>query len=151
MKKYLIKISTLFLGLLLVTCSEDYLDIPQKSVLESDSYYANAGPKEAEALIASLYNQYYSQLEGVTVQIFLDVLSDDHFAGGNSFADAANQYQEASNLIINSTQGNLNTMYVNVYKIIYWANNIIEKIPESSDPTIIRVKDNLIHINVHGI
>jgi hypothetical protein len=130
----------LILGLTFITCSEDYLDIPQKSVLDSDTYYLNAGPKEAEALISSIYNQYYAQLEGVAVQIFLDVLSDDHFAGGNSFADAANQFQEASNLIINSTQGNLNTMYTNVYKIIYWANNIIDKIPESTNTTIARVK-----------
>ncbi|MBN2636872.1 MAG: RagB/SusD family nutrient uptake outer membrane protein [Prolixibacteraceae bacterium] len=140
MKKYLINILPLFLGLILITCSEDYLDIPQKSVLESQSYYENAGPDEAEALIAAIYDQYYTGMEGVSSQIFLDVLSDDHFAGGNSFADAAMQFQEASNLIINSTQGNLNTQFVNSYKLIYWANNIIEKIPESSDSRIQRVK-----------
>ena len=140
MKKYSNKILAIFLGLTLITCSEDYLDIPQKSVLESNSYYQNAGPDEAEALIAALYDQYYEGMEGVSSQIFLDVLSDDHYAGGNSFADAANQFQEASNLIINSTQGNLNTQFVNSYKIIYWANNIIEKIPESSDSRILRVK-----------
>lgn len=141
MKKYLIKISALLLGLTItLSCNEELLDIPQKSVLASDEYYKNATPADAETLIAAIYDQYYDQIEGVIPQIFLDVLSDDHYAGGNSFADAANQFQEASNLIINSTQGNLNTMYTNAYKIIYWANNIIEKIPESTDPKIVRVK-----------
>lgn len=141
MKKYLIKISALFLLLALTfACNEDLLDIPQKSVLVSDIYYETAGPAEAEALISSIYNQYNAQIKGVACKIFLNCLSDDHFAGGNSFADAANQFQEADNLIINSTQGNLNVMYTNSYKIIYWANSIIEKIPESSDTRIARVK-----------
>lgn len=140
MKKYLIRISALFLGLTLFACSEDLLDIPQKSVLSSDDYYATAGPDEAEALIASIYNRYYSQIEGVACKIFLNCLSDDHYAGGNSFADAANQFQEADNLIINSTQGNLNVMYVNSYQLIYWANLIIERIPESLNERIKRVK-----------
>ena len=140
MKKIIYKISALLLVITIISCNEDLLDIPQKSVLESDSYYENAGPDEAEALIAAIYNQYYSQLEGVSSQIFLNCLSDDHFAGGNSFADAALQFQEADNLIINSTQGNLNTEYVNIYKLIYWSNNILEKIPESSNERIKRVK-----------
>ncbi len=74
MKKYLFKISALVLLLTFFSCKESLLDIPQKSVLESDSYYENAGPNEAESLISSIYNQYYAQIEGVAVKSFPELL-----------------------------------------------------------------------------
>jgi len=137
MKKY---IYALFLALILASCSEDLLDIPQKSVLPLDSYYATAGPAEAEALIASVYNTYYKTLNGVSQILFLDMLSDDHYAGGASFSDQGSNFQEASNLIITSVASPLKTEYNTAYQMIYHCNLILEKIPVSTDPKIIRVK-----------
>ena len=137
MKKYIYGI---FLALILAACSQDLLDIEQKSVLALDTYYANAGPAEAESLIASVYNTYYASLNGVSQILFLDMLSDDHYAGGASFSDQGSNFQEASNLIITSMATPLRTEYNTAYQIIKNCNLIIEKIPQSTDARINRVK-----------
>jgi hypothetical protein len=140
MKKYLMKISALVLLLSLTFgCSEELLDIPQKSVLTFD-YYTNAGPAEAEALGANLYNRYYASVTTVIHNMFLDILSDDHFAGGGSFTDAASDFQFAGLLITTPSHTNVRGFYQNAYQLIYRANNIIEKIPETTDARINRVK-----------
>jgi hypothetical protein len=140
MKKYLMKISALALLLSLTfACSEETLDIPQKSVLGLD-YYTNAGPAEAEALVGNLYNRYYTNIDGVVQKMFLDILSDDHFAGGGSFTDAASDFQFAGLLNGTASHANVRGMYQNAYQIIYRANNILEKIPETTDARINRVK-----------
>jgi len=54
--RYIIRLA-LFLIIILASCDQDLLDIKQKSALPLEDYYANAGPKEAEALIASVYNR----------------------------------------------------------------------------------------------
>ena len=140
MKKYLMKISALALLLSLTfACSEENLDIPQKSVLGLD-YYTNAGPAEAEALIGNLYNRYYNSIDGVVQKMFLDILSDDHFAGGGSFTDAASDFQFAGLLNGTASHTNVRGMYQSAYQIIYRANNILERIPETTDARINRVK-----------
>ena len=112
MKKNLIKISALIFGLTLsFSCNQDLLDIKQKGVIEFDNYYANAGPDEAESLIAAVYYQYYAQLTYITTHIFLDVLSDDNEAGGNAFSDQASGFNVATAYIMTSTQENLSHMY----------------------------------------
>ena len=130
----------LFIVLILASCEQDLLDIKQKSALPLDDYYANAGPEEAEALIASVYNRLFNNVYGIATTIFLDVLSDDHFAGGASFSDLANNFQEANNYSASSQTANFQTMYNSCYEIIYWCNLILERIPESNDETIKRVK-----------
>lgn len=137
MKKY---IYSLFLVLILASCEQNLLDIEQKSVLSLDTYYAKAGPVEAESLIASVYNLYYGTLNGVSQILFLDMLSDDHYAGGASFSDQGSNFQEASNLIITSMASPLKTEYLTCYQIIKNCNLIIEKIPASTDARINRVK-----------
>jgi len=132
----------LIFGLTLtISCNQDSLEIPQKSVIDLEEFYKNAGPNEAEQLISSIYDQFYEQIQGITTQIFLDVLSDDHFAGGNSFGDGASGFNITGLLNINPQMPtNPNTMYVNAYKIIYWANCILEKIPATTDARVNRVK-----------
>jgi hypothetical protein len=137
MKKY---IYSLFLVLILASCEQNLLDIEQKSVLSLDTYYAKASPAEAESLIASVYKLYYGTLNGVSQILFLDMLSDDHYAGGASFSDQGSNFQEASNLIITSMASPLKTEYLTCYQIIKNCNLIIEKIPQSTDARIMRVK-----------
>lgn len=124
----------------LASCDQDLLEIEQKSALALDSYYAKATAKEAESLIASIYDTYYSSMNGVSQILFLDMLSDDHYAGGASFSDQGSNFQEASNLIITPMATPLRTEYNTAYQIIYHSNLIIEKIPETTDPRINRVK-----------
>ena len=54
--------------------------------------------------------------------------------------DFANNFQEASNMIATSQTANFRTMYNSCYEAIYWCNLILEKIPQSDDATIKRVK-----------
>ena len=75
MKKILYFASALVLGLSLASC-ESELDIPQKSVLSYDQYYAEAGPEQARQLIASVYRTYYTSVCSIEHNILLDVLSD---------------------------------------------------------------------------
>lgn len=70
----------------------------------------------------------------------MDILSDDMYAGGNSFTDNSNDYQMANNLICTSSDWAFKNVYPALYKIIYYCNLIIERIPETSDARVNRVK-----------
>ena len=137
MKKY---IYAIFLAIMLVACQQDLLDIEQKGALVLDTYYAKAGPTEAESLIASVYNLYYTSLNGVSQILFLDILSDDHYAGGASFSDQGSNFQEANNLIITSMATPVKTEFNTAYQIIKECNLIIENIPTTTDARVNRVK-----------
>ena len=139
MKKINIALSALLLGLAVCSCQKE-LDIPQKSVLTIDSYYENAGPEEAEALIAAVYKNFYSGVNGIEKIVYLDVLSDDHLPGGGGFSDAANHFQDTGNLLATSTHESPRVMYQSIYKVMYYCNLILERIPETNDATINRVK-----------
>lgn len=144
MKKNYIALSIVALGLALGAC-EDNLNIPQKSVLSSEEFYANATPDEADALIASAYKMYWGGrdvtcVNGIEKILFLNSLDDNHFTGGGSFADATNQYQEAGNFNVTSADFALKIVYKGIYSVIYHCNLILEKIPETNNAEINRVK-----------
>lgn len=144
MKKYYIAMSIAALGLTFSSC-EEKLDIPQKSVLELNDYYGNATVDEAEALIASAYKMYWGGRDvtcanGIEKILFLNSLDDDHFTGGGSFADATNQYQEAGSYNVTSTDFAPKLVYKGIYSVIYHCNLILEKIPETTDAGINRIK-----------
>ena len=133
-------------ALLLAACAcQKNLDIPQKSVLSTEDYYANATAEEAEALIASVYKLYWGGrdvtcVNGIEKIMFLNSLDDDHFPGGGSFADATYQFQEAGSYNVTSADTAPRIMYKGVYSGIYHCNLILEKIPETNDARINRVK-----------
>lgn len=133
-------------ALVIVTgACQKFLDIPQKSVLSTEDYYANATAEEAEALIASAYKLYWGGrdvtcVNGIEKIMFLNSLDDDHFPGGGSFADATYQFQEAGSYNVTSADTAPKIMYKGVYSVIYHCNLILEKIPETNDARINRVK-----------
>ena len=133
-------------ALLFAACAcQKNLDIPQKSVLSTEDYYANATAEEAEALIASVYKLYWGGrdvtcVNGIEKIMFLNSLDDDHFPGGGSFADATYQFQEAGSYNVTSADTAPRIMYKGVYSVIYHCNLILEKIPETNDARINRVK-----------
>ena len=144
MKKIYFALSVAALGLMMGSCVKN-LDIPQKSVLSTEEYYKNATPAEAEALIASAYKMYWGGrdvtcVNGIEKILFLNSLDDDHYTGGGSFADATNQYQEAGNYNVTSADFGPKLVYKGIYSVIYHCNLIIEKIPETNDAAINRVK-----------
>ena len=136
----------LFVALLItVGACEKNLDISQKSVLSTEDYYTNATAAEADALIASVYKLYWGGrdvtcVNGIEKMVFLNSLDDDHYPGGGSFADATYQFQEAGNYNVTSADTAPKIMYKGVYSVIYHCNLILEKIPETTDPEINRVK-----------
>jgi len=133
-------------ALLIATAAcQKNLDISQKSVLSTEDYYANATAEEAEALIASAYKLYWGGrdvtcVNGIEKMLFLNSLDDDHYPGGGSFADATYQFQEAGNYNVSSADTAPKIMYKGVYSVIYHCNLILEKIPETTDERINRVK-----------
>ena len=144
MKKILFPILALALGALQVSCTKN-LDIPQKSVLSTDEYYANATADDAEALMVSIYKMYWGGrdvtcVNGIEKILFLNSLDDNHYTGGGSFADATNQYQEAGNYNVTSADFAPKIVYKGIYSVIYHCNLILEKIPETTDARINRVK-----------
>lgn len=144
MKKIYLALSVATLGLMLGSCAKN-LDIPQKSVLSTEEYYKNADGDDAEALIASAYKMYWGGrdvtcVNGIEKILFLNSLDDDHYTGGGSFADATNQYQEAGNYNVTSADFGPKLVYKGIYSVIYHCNLIIEKIPETNDAAINRVK-----------
>ena len=139
MKKISIILSVILLGLGLASC-EKQLDIPQKSVLDLVTYYETAGPAEAEALNARLHKQFFSGVAGIHTMCLLEIISDDCLAGGGGGSDNSWNMRDAGNYITTSSDYIPRTQYTGVYRLIYYANSIIERIPESSDPTIVRAK-----------
>ncbi|MBR4525120.1 MAG: RagB/SusD family nutrient uptake outer membrane protein [Bacteroidales bacterium] len=144
MKKIYSVLSIAALVLAASACQQN-LDIPQKSVLSTEDYYTNATPDEAEALIASAYKLYWGGrdvtcVNGIEKMLFLNSLDDDHYPGGGSFADATYQFQEAGNYNVSSADTAPRIMYKGIYSVIYHCNLILEKIPETNDARINRVK-----------
>ena len=144
MKKIYTVLSIAALVLAAVSCEQN-LDIPQKSVLSTEDFYANATADDAEALIGSVYHLYWGGrdvtcVNGVEKIMFLNSLDDNHYPGGGSFTDNSNNFQDAGNYNVTSADSAPKIMYKGVYSVIYHCNLILEKIPESTDPRINRVK-----------
>ncbi len=144
MKRIYIALSLAALLLTLGACQKN-LDIPQKSVLSTEDFYANATAEDAEALIGSVYHLYWGGrdvtcVNGIEKIMFLNALDDDHYPGGGSFTDNANNFQDAGNYNVTSADAAPKIMYKGVYSVIYHCNLILEKIPVSNDARIARVK-----------
>ena len=131
--------------LVLAASCQKNLDIPQKSVLDTETFYANATADDAEALIGSVYHLYWGGrdvtcVNGIEKIMFLNSLDDDHYPGGGSFAENSYEFQDAGNYNVTSADTSPKIMYKGVYSVIYHCNLILEKIPETNDARINRVK-----------
>ena len=144
MKRITIALSIAALALMAGSCEKN-LDIPQKSVLDTEVFYKNATAEDAEALIGSVYHLYWGGrdvtcVNGIEKIMFLNSLDDDHYPGGGSFAENSNEFQDAGNYNVTSADTSPKIMYKGVYSVIYHCNLILEKIPETTDARINRVK-----------
>ena len=144
MKRITIALSIAALALMAGSCEKN-LDIPQKSVLDTEVFYKNATAEDAEALIGSVYHLYWGGrdvtcVNGIEKIMFLNSLDDNHYPGGGSFAENSNEFQDAGNYNVTSADTSPKIMYKGVYSVIYHCNLILEKIPETDDARINRVK-----------
>lgn len=128
----------MILGLFLTSTScQDSLNIPQKNVYDTEEYYKNATADDAEKLIASIYRSIF-RYQDVGVAMWLNIISDDNHAG-NPFG--ANEFHIADTFTMTPTiASSIGTVYSTSYQIIYYASMILEKIPETNDDRINRVK-----------
>ena len=128
----------MILGLFLTSTScQDSLNIPQKNVYATEDYYQNATADDAEKLIAAIYKNFFSY-QDVGVAMWLNIISDDNHAG-NPFG--ANEFHIADTFTMTPTiSSSIGTVYNTSYTIIYRSNMILEKIPDSNDARINRVK-----------
>ena len=140
MKKLIISTLIMVLTLSLASCTK-LLENPREGATEFNSFYANANGEDAEKLIAAVYNTYFGSVEGTGALTALEIISDDYGCGGGSYSDNANNYRNADELTYlpshNLFRGNT---YSQIYSIIYQSNLILDKIPESNDATVNRVK-----------
>lgn len=110
----------------LVSC-EDKLDIDEHGVLNVDEFYKT--DDEIETANISLYRQMLSQ--EYTFLAVLTLLSDDFWAGGgvrgdNPILERINEYT------FDGENDYINSVFRNMYTLIFDANTILEKVDESN-------------------
>ncbi|MGQ8334996.1 RagB/SusD family nutrient uptake outer membrane protein [Sunxiuqinia sp. A32] len=127
MKKYII---ILFTGLIIFSCSESYLDIPQKGVMDLETTYANADDEQAEQLIANVYAYFKLMIGdwGADYFIGMSTKGGDFWSGGSDSGDGP-QYQAMMMMTDDSSNKMYKEMYSKFYQIIYKSNAIVEKLP----------------------
>lgn len=127
------KIRSLYISLLLCasgmfTSCMDLLNTPQLGVTSVDDFYKTDTDVE-EAAVAM-----YGALSDSYMDIFMikNLLSDDVWCGGGSRGDNAN-YEIINEYRFTADAVQLTSYYKNLYKIIYRANLILNKVQPDSD------------------
>ena len=135
MKKYIVLILALVVGIFQYSCNEDPLEITQKGVKSTDLVYANADDDEAEQLIAAVYNRLhgsgFSSLDMV-YRIMMNTISDDGYSGA-TFTDNASTYQLLNTFETTSEMSLYETLWTGFYQVIYWSNMIVENLPDDTE------------------
>lgn len=145
MKKIITLASACLLAFSLSSCVGQ-LENPRKGANDFNTFYTNATAEDAEKLIARAYNIYFGGPEEVQKQNFFEIISDDMACGGGTYSDNANRYRDADELTCQPSDWLFHgpwrgySLYQAIYVCIYQCNLIIDKIPESNDAEINRIK-----------
>lgn len=145
MRKTNILAPVLLLAAAFASCTKQ-LENPRKGANDFNTYYTNASAEDAEKLIAEVYKTYFGGPEEVSVQNFFEIISDDCGCGGGTYADNANRYRNADELTCQPSDWLFHgpwrgySLYQSLYLCIYHSNLILDKIPETTDAAINRVK-----------
>lgn len=129
--KKLMKVMSLGIGLpiflLIVSCSEDFLEVEPKGTALEENYYKNEA--EAYSGLVAVYDVLGKQSKGFeNMIVFLNSGSDDHYAGGGSSTDGS-QLQVFSNYTI--SESTIATSYwSDFYQGIFRANTLLTKLPD---------------------
>ena len=113
------------------SCSQDEFEIPQKGVLELESFYANADDDDAISAMMAIYKTIYTGLRGSNWYVSMNARTNDCVAGSD-FADS-DALQQFSNYNMVTTNTTVNSMYQSYYQIIYWCNLLIENVAAESN------------------
>jgi len=112
---------------LMLSCSEDYLEVEPKGTTLEENYYTNES--EAYSALVAVYDVLGKQSKGFENMIaLLNSGSDDHYTGGGSSSDGS-QLQAFSNYTI--SESNIATSYwSDFYQGIFRANTLLLKLPD---------------------
>ncbi|QDO95509.1 RagB/SusD family nutrient uptake outer membrane protein [Formosa sediminum] len=113
--------------ILMVSCSEEFLEVEPKGTTLEENYYSNED--EAYSGLVAVYDVIGKQSRGFENMIaLLNSGSDDHYAGGGSSSDGP-QFQAFSNYTI--SESNVATSYwSDFYQGIFRANTLLTKLPD---------------------
>ena len=125
MKKIFILLSAAF-ALLMVSCSQEHLEIAQKGVESYDKYFDGAGDEEAISLLAAVYNQF-RVIYQPAYTIVPNEITGDVTVGGSDPSDGVENHQ-ISSLLHNASNSQISQMWGRFYVLIYRANLIVDKL-----------------------
>ena len=124
-------ILTVFAGVLALTsCNESLLNIPQKGVLNYDTYYST----DEEILTASAAMYYEVRNWEFNVLLCKAMLTDDFYAGGANRGDNAN-LQMLNEFVFDAEEDYIEGMFTTYYTLIYKANVVLGHIDENFSET----------------
>ena len=129
MKNRVLKyISFLLLGIASFSCSSEFLEVKPQAAENSGSFYLTQA--HADQAITAAYSQFNNiSVWGTDIMQRLgDIPSDDAEAGGEDITDVPS-LQDYGRLLPLSTDGVLSDVFGTLYRIIYFSNIAIEKIP----------------------
>lgn len=129
MKNKIFKICFLFTLFGIISCESDFLEVSPKGVTNSDSFYATM--TDAEQAVTAVYGMLnYMQVWDMWILADLgSVTSDDAEAGGATPEDVPD-WQNYDNFTFTPSQpGGFAQPYGILYKLIFYANLAIEKLP----------------------
>ena len=112
-------------AILFASCSEK-LDIPQHSVSDVNAFYQTDA--EAEEGIIACYDMVRAIENGMStgLQFVKTHLSDDIWSGGGNHYDGT--FYMMSDYTFSDDYGAIETIYSNLYKLVYRANIVLEKV-----------------------
>jgi len=123
-------IAIILTGILLGSCSDEFVDLPPVASINSGSYYSSV--QQAETAVTAAYSTFCKTVawDRDVIMIFGDVTSDDAESGGdfeNEVPDIEVFNRFGSEILTSSSH--LDAMYGILYRGIYFANVAMERIP----------------------
>ena len=144
MKKY-IALLLCAVGFLLVSCSQDRLEIPQKGVVPVEAFYNT--DEDAESALTALYERFLQQVGTVRVigtmiytpwMFAFNLPGDDMYAACKTYGD--NDFQGSIDEFRFDTSADIiSCLYQHMYNIIYGANLITDHFEYGTSATKDRV------------
>lgn len=117
------------------SCNQDLLEIEQKGVMNTDSFYANADDEDAESLIAPVYRTMWTGIYGTSMYLGVILEDGDHLCGGGSYSDGGTS-RYSYYWCMTPSGGHPVTLYTQIYRAIYWANMIVEKLDNTEGSAV---------------
>lgn len=131
-KKYL---AAVFLGTIILSCSDSYLDVKPIAAENSGAFYLTMA--QGEQAVTAAYSTFCTTAIWDRNRIMGcgDIPSDDAESGGD-FENEVPGMEEFNRFTHTPTNGNLDGLYGTLYRGVYFSNLALEKIPniKNTDP-----------------